>query len=81
MKALTEPTPSDQLLPLIDQVGRHFAVAHELLEAQKIQAAGPQTEERVRHNPETQRLLNLSVLLSRAEETSTEQCSFTIKDR
>lgn len=38
-------TPSDQLLPLVDQVRGHFTVTHELLEAQKVQTASPQTEE------------------------------------
>lgn len=40
-------TPSDQLLALIDQVRGHFTVTHKLLEAQKVQAASPQTEEKV----------------------------------
>lgn len=38
-------TPSDQLLSLVDQVRGHFTVTHELLEAQKVQTASPQTEE------------------------------------
>lgn len=40
-------TPSDQLFALVDQVRSHFTVTHELLEAQKVQAASPQAEERV----------------------------------
>lgn len=50
LQPLAAPSPrvltsTDQLLPLVDQVRGHLAVAHELLEAQEVQAAGPQTEE------------------------------------
>lgn len=37
-------TAAYQLLPLIRQVRGHLTVAHELLEAQKVEAARPQTE-------------------------------------
>lgn len=39
-------TTADELLALVDQVRGHLTVTHELLEAQKVQAASPQAAEK-----------------------------------